>query len=58
VSPDRLPNETSILNFRRLLEKYDLAVGIQVEINGYLGDRGLSMHQGTIFDATLVNAPN
>ena len=27
-------------------------------INGYLGDRGLSPRQGTIVDATLINAPS
>jgi len=27
-------------------------------INGYLGDRGLSLRQSTIVDATLINAPS
>ncbi|EGH26970.1 transposase IS4, partial [Pseudomonas amygdali pv. mori str. 301020] len=31
----------TILNFRRLLEKHELATGILGVINGYLGDRGL-----------------
>ena len=35
------PDETTILNFRRLLEKHELAAGILGVINGYLGDRGL-----------------
>ena len=51
-----IPDETTILNFRRLLEKNDSAVGILGVINGYLGDRGLSLRQGTIVDATLVHA--
>jgi transposase, IS5 family len=55
---ERIPDETTILNFRRLLEKYELAAGILVVINGYLGDRGLSLRQGTIVDATLINAPS
>ena len=50
--------ETTILNFRRLLEKHELAAGILAVINGYLGDRGLSLRQGTIVDATLINAPS
>ncbi|EXF93747.1 transposase [Pseudomonas fluorescens HK44] len=37
---DRIPDETTILNFRRLLEKHELAGGILQVINGYLGDRG------------------
>jgi len=55
---ERIPDETTILNFRRLLEKHELAVGILAVINGYLGDRGLSLRQGTIVDATLIHAPS
>ncbi|AZE49374.1 Mobile element protein [Pseudomonas chlororaphis] len=36
----------------------ELAVGILALINGYLGDRGLSLRQGTIVDATLIHAPS
>ena len=57
LSLERIPDETTILNFRRLLEKNDLAAGILGVINGYLGDRGLSLRQGTIVDATLIHAP-
>ena len=55
---ERIPDETTILNFRRLLENNELAAGILAVINGYLGDRGLSLRQGTIVDATLINAPS
>ncbi|MFC4860593.1 IS5 family transposase [Pseudomonas sp. MAHUQ-62] len=58
LSLARIPDETTILNFRRLLEKHELAAGILAVINGYLGDRGLSLRQGTIVDATLINAPS
>ncbi|WP_312289542.1 IS5 family transposase [Stutzerimonas nitrititolerans] len=58
LSLERIPDETTILNFQRLLEKHELAVGILAVINGYLGDRGLSLRQGTIVDATLINAPS
>lgn len=54
----RIPDETTILNFRRLLERHELATGILGVINGYLGDRGLSLRQGTIVDATLIHAPS
>ena len=54
----RIPDETTILNFRRLLEKHEMAAGILGVINGYLGDRGLSLRQGTILDSTLINAPS
>ncbi|MFJ4445134.1 IS5 family transposase [Pseudomonas sp. NPDC089422] len=58
LSMERIPDETTILNFRRLLEKHELAAGILAVINGYLGDHGLSLRQGTIVDATLIHAPS
>ncbi|MGR1217444.1 IS5 family transposase [Metapseudomonas otitidis] len=58
LSLERIPDETTILNFRRLLEKHELAAGILGVINGYLGDRGLLLRQGTIVDATLIHAPS
>jgi IS5 family transposase len=48
---------TLCFNFRRLLEKHHLAGGILEVINGYLGDRGLVLRQGTIVDATIIHAP-
>ncbi len=58
LSLERTPDETTILNFRRLLEKHELAAGILGVINGYQGDRGLLLRQGTIVDATLIHAPS
>jgi len=55
---DRIPDETTILNFRRLLEKHELAGGILQVINGYLCDRGLLLRQGTVVDATIIHAPS
>jgi IS5 family transposase len=58
LSLERIPDETTILNFRRLLEEHELVAGILAVINGYLDDRGLSLRQGTIVDATLIHAPS
>ena len=55
---DRIPDETTILNFRRLLEKHELAGGILQVINGYLGDRDLLLRHGTVVDATIIHAPS
>jgi transposase, IS5 family len=55
---DRIPDETTILNFRRQLEKHELAGGILQVINGYLGDRGLMLRQGTVVGATIIHAPS
>lgn len=56
LSLECIADETAIFNFRRLLSKHELAAGILAVTNGYLGDQGLSLHQGTIVDATLINA--
>ncbi|MFV3283881.1 IS5 family transposase [Pseudomonas sp. NY15356] len=58
LSLERIPDETTILNFRRLPEKHELAVGTLAVINAYLGNRGLRPRQGTIVDAPLINAPS
>ncbi len=55
---DRIPDETTILNFRRLLEKHALAGGILQVINGYLTDRWLLLRHGTVVDATIIHAPS
>jgi IS5 family transposase len=49
-----VPDETTILKFRHLLERHGLAAAMLDEINALLGERGLILHQGTMVDATLV----
>lgn len=53
-----IPEDTTIMKFRHLLEKRQLAARILQVINGYLQDKGLSLRQGTIVDATIVHAPS
>jgi IS5 family transposase len=55
---DVIPDETSILNFRRLLERHHLTERVFAEINAHLSERGLFMGKGTIVDATIINAPS
>lgn len=54
---DRIPDETVVLNFRRLLEKHALAAKLFAEINAVLAEAGLIIGTGTIADATLIAAP-
>ena len=49
--------DTTIINFRHLLEQHELATDILTMLNGHLGERGLSLRQGTIVDATIIQAP-
>ena len=53
-----LPDETTILNFRRLLEKHDLSAQILEAVNAHLRTRGLLLQKGTIVDATIIHAPS
>ena len=55
---DIIPDETSILNFRRLLEKHQLTERLLTEINAHLCERGLVVGKGTIVDATIIDAPS
>lgn len=55
---DVIPDETSILNFRRLLEKHRLTERLLAEINTHLSERGFIVGKGTIVDATIINAPS
>lgn len=55
---DRIPDETTILTFRHLLEKYVLGEQIFDTVKAHLSARGMTMRQGTIVDATLINAPS
>lgn len=55
---DVIPDETSILKFRRLLEEHKLTERLLAEINAHLCERGLFVGKGTIVDATIINAPS
>ena len=55
---DPLLDETTILNFRHLLEKHNLGQGLLEEINAHLESRGLKLREGTIVDATTIEAPS
>jgi IS5 family transposase len=55
---DRIPDETTILSFRHLLEKHDLGRQIFETVKGHLKANGMAMKQGTIIDATLIAAPS
>ena len=58
LSVDIVPDETTILNFRHRLEKHNLTKQIFEKTKNYLKDRGLLLREGTIVDATIINAPS
>ena len=53
---DAIPDETTILNFRHLLEAHDLTKAIFEAVSAHLEDRGGLLRGGTIMDATLIAA--
>jgi len=55
---DRIPDETTILTFRHLLEKHELGQQIFEVVKAHLKFNGMAMKQGTIVDATLIAAPS
>ena len=55
---DRIPDETTILNFRHLLEDHKLGEAIFEEINALLKAKGLLLKEGSVVDATIIHAPN
>ena len=57
LSDDRIPDETTILRFRHLLEKNQLTEAIFAEVRSLLEEKRLLLKSGTIVDATILAAP-
>lgn len=55
---EEIPDETTIPNFRRLLEKHQLAAAMLKQLNAHLARKGMSLRAGTTVDATIINAPS
>jgi IS5 family transposase len=53
-----IPDETTILNFRHLLEANELAPEILSRVNAYLARKGLMLKRGSIVDASIIAAPS
>ena len=53
-----LPDEMTILNFRHLLEAHGLGEGLFEDINRHLASQGLRLREGTIVDASIIEAPS
>ena len=55
---EALPDETTILDFRHLLERYELGRSLLDEIDVHLESQGLRLRKGTIVDASIIEAPS
>ena len=58
LASDPVPDESTILKFRHLLEKHDLTAKLLEATCEYLEENGLMLREGTIVDATLIAAPS
>ena len=58
LSVEAVPDATTLLNFRHLLEAHDLTRKIFAEVAALLSEKKLLMREGTIVDATIIAAPS
>jgi IS5 family transposase len=58
LGEDRVPDESTILRFRHLLEEHRLTEAIFAEIKSLLEEKNLLLKAGTIVDATIIHAPS
>ena len=58
LSRESAPDATTLLKFRRLLEKHHLTERIFAAINTVLAQKGLILKEGTVVDATIIAAPS
>ena len=57
LTQQRVPDATTLLKFRRLLEEHALTEKMFAQVNAHLSERGLLLRQGTMVDATIIEAP-
>jgi len=57
LAEDAVPDESTILRFRHLLEQHKLSEGIFAQIRKLLEEKRLLLKSGTIVDATIIAAP-
>lgn len=55
---DAIPDETTTINFRRLLKTHVLAAKMLEAVNSHLARNGQSLRAGTIVNATIIHAPS
>jgi len=55
---EAVPDETTILNFRHLIEVNELGAAMLHAVNDHLHTKGIKIGTGTIVDATIIHAPS
>lgn len=57
LGEDAIPDETTILNFRRMIERHNLSQVLFEDINAYLIEQGIQISKGSVVDASIIQAP-
>ena len=57
LAVEAVPDATTLLKFRRLLEAKQLTAAMFEGINAHLAEQGLLLREGTLIDATIIEAP-
>lgn len=55
---ERVPDATTLLGFRHLLEEHDLGAAMFAKVGELLMRNGMKLSGGTIVDATIIAAPS
>jgi len=58
LSFNEIPDETTILRFRHMLERHNVTEKLFRKTEQYLSERNLILSEGTIVDATIIAAPS
>ncbi len=58
LSRGSILDESTLLQFRHLLEKHNLIEALFGEVNAHLREKGLLLKQGTLVDASIIDAPS
>ena len=53
-----IPDHSTILKFRHLLERHNLARKIFDEVSDWLAEAGVLVKEGSLMDATIIEAPS
>ena len=58
ISIDEVPDETTLCKFRHFLESHKLTECLFSLSRSYLEEQGLLLREGTIVDASIIEAPS
>lgn len=58
LGDDSIPDETTTLNFRHLLERHGRTEAIFADVNAHLADKGITLRSSTLVDEAIIGAPS